>query len=406
MPKITKRLVDATHPGEKDIYIWDDELAGFGFRVKPTGVKSYIIQYRNAHSRSRRMTVGTHGVFTPDEARSQARLLLAEVERGGDPAEDKQTGRKAPIFKEVTDRYMEEHATVKKKPRSIKEDRRLLDKVILPYFGSRKLADITRPDIAKFHHSQRATPYQANRALALLSKIFNLAEKWGLRTDRTNPCRHIEKYKEEKKERYLTPDELSRLGVALSEAEAAKEELPQAIAAIRLLILTGARLSEILTLKWDYVDLGRREMALPDSKTGKKTIQLGEPTVELFRNMPRYVGSPYVIPGQKAGQHLIGLPHIWQRIRDKVNLPDVRIHDLRHSFASSAAQAGMNLPFIGALLGHRELSTTNRYVHLMNDPLKQAADKVSTQISEAMKRKSQEHQSETIRKLPDIGRQN
>ena len=221
----------------------------------------------------------------------------------------------------------------------------------------------------------------------MLSKLFNLCEKWGLRKDGTNPCRHVEKYREEKKERYLNPDELSRLGVVLSNTEASKEELPQAIAAIRLLILTGARLSEILALKWDYIDLDQREITLPDSKTGKKTIQLGEPAAELLMTMPRYVGSPYVIPGQKAGQHLIGLPHIWMRIREKAGLPSVRIHDLRHSFASSAARAGMSLPFIGALLGHRELATTNRYVHLMSDPLKVAANTVETCIAEALKRK-------------------
>ena len=333
------------------------------------------------------MTIGTHGVLTPDQARGQARLLLAEVERGGDPAEDKQTGRQAPTFKEVAERYMEEHAQAKKKPRSVKEDRRLLDRVILPVFGSRQLADINRPDIAKFHHAQKAAPYQANRAVALLSKIFNLAEKWGLRPDNSNPTKHTEKYREHKKERYLTPEELSRLGMALADAEAAKAELPQAIAAIRLLILTGARLSEILTLKWDYVHLDRREIDLPDSKTGKKTVQLGEPAVELLESIPRHAGSPYVIPGQRAGQHLIGLPHIWMRIRIKAGLPGVRLHDLRHSFASSAAQAGMSLPFIGALLGHRELATTNRYVHLMSDPLKVAANTVSTKIAEAMQKK-------------------
>ncbi len=387
MPKITKRLLDATDAGEKDIYIWDDELPGFGLRVKSTGVKSFCIQYRNAQGRSRRMTVGAYGVLTPDEARKLARLHLAEVERGGDPAEDKQTNRKAATFKDAVGRYLEEHAAKKKKARSIKEDRRLLNKVILPVFGSRKLAAITRPDIAKFHHQLRGTPYQANRALALLSKLFNLCERWGLRPDGSNPTRHIERYKEEKKERYLTPDELSRLGVALADAETAKEELPQAIAAIRLLILTGARLSEILTLKWDYIDLGRREMHLPDSKTGRKTLQIGEPAVDLLESMPRYVGSPYVIPGQKAGQHLIGLPHIWMRIRENAGLPDVRIHDLRHSFASAAAQSGMSLPFIGALLGHRELATTNRYVHLMSDPLKVAANTVSTKISEALKKR-------------------
>lgn len=387
MPKITKRLVDATYPGEKELLIWDAEMPRFALRVRPSGVKTYIIQYRNAHGRTRKMTIGPHGVLTPDEARTQARFLLAEVERGGDPAEDRDTGRQALTFKEVAERYMGEHAQAKKKPRSVKEDRRLLDKVILPIFGSRKLADITRADIARFHDAQKEAPYQANRAVALLSKIFNLAEKWGLRPDNTNPTRHIEKYKEHKKERYLSPEELSRLGEALADAEAAKAELPQAIVALRLLILTGARLSEILTLKWDYVDFDRREIALPDSKTGKKTIQLGEPAVELLTSIPRYVGSPYVISGQRAGQHLIGLPHIWMRIRKKAGLSDVRIHDLRHSFASSAAQAGMSLPFIGALLGHRELATTNRYVHLMSDPLKVAANTVSTKIAEAMQKK-------------------
>jgi integrase len=385
MPKLTKRLVDATTPTGKDFVLWDDEMSCFGLRVKPSGAKSYIIQYRNIHGRSRKITIGTHGILTPDEARSQARLLLAEVERGGDPAEDKHTARQAPTFAEVAERYMDEHAIVKKKPRSIKEDKRLLEKVILPVLGPRKLGDITRANIANFHHSLREAPYQANRALSLLSKIFNLAEKWGLRGDGTNPCRHVEKYKEEKKERYLTPGELSRLGVTLSDAEAAREELPQAIAAIRLLVLTGARLSEILTLQWAHVDLDRRELALPDSKTGKKTIQLGEPAAEVLMNMPRYVGSPYVIAGQKAGQHLVGLPKIWGRIRGKAGLSDVRIHDLRHSFASSAAQAGMSLPFIGALLGHRELATTNRYIHLMNDPLQQAADKVANRIDDAMR---------------------
>jgi integrase len=384
MAKITKRLVDATAPCAKETVLWDDEMPRFGIRVRPSGVKTYIIQYRNATGRIRKITIGAHGILTPDEARSQARILLAEVERGSDPADARDSARKSPTFADVADRYLSEHATVKKKPRSIKEDRRLLENIILPALGARKLQDITRSDIARFHHSQKATPYQANRALALLSKLFNLSEKWGLRTDGSNPCRHIDKFKEVKRERYLTHEEISRLGAVLSTLETENQELPQAIAAIRLLILTGARLSEILTLRWDYVDIEQQEIRLPDSKTGRKTIQIGEPVVALLAAIPHIEGSSYVIAGQKSGQHLVGLPKIWGRIKNKAELPDVRIHDLRHSFASSAARSGMSLPFIGALLGHRELATTNRYVHLMNDPIKQAANTVSTKIAEEL----------------------
>ena len=195
----------------------------------------------------------------------------------------------------------------------------------------------------------------------------------------------MEKFKETKKKRYLDHEELARLGVALSDAEAAQAELPQAIGAIRLLILTGARLSEILTLKWDCVDLERKEINLTDSKTGEKTIQLSEPAVEVLSNIPRFIGGDYVITGRDPREHLIGLPHIWMRIRAKAGLLDVRIHDLRHTWASAAVNAGMTLPFVGALLGHREVATTNRYSHLMSDPLKQAAEKVATELDRALK---------------------
>lgn len=386
--KITKRLVDAADPTDKDQYFWDKELRGFGLRVKPSGSKSYIIQYRNRSGRSRRYTVGLHGRLTPDEARSEATKLLGDVERGLDPAEEKQMGRKDLTLKEFSERYLSEHAEIKKKARSLKEDRRLLEKVILPALGSRKLNDITRADIARFHHGLKDTPYQANRALSLISKMFNLAEKWGLRQDATNPCRHVEKFKEKRKERFLSNDELARLGEALAEAEQNKEELPQAIAALRLLLLTGCRLSEILTLKWSDIDYTRSCLMLQDSKTGQKAVPIGNAVIDILENIPRIVGSDYVIPGIKPGAHLVGLPKIWGRIKAKAGITNCRIHDAaRHSFASAAAASGLNLTFIGALLGHSQPATTKRYTHLVGDPLKQAADKVSKKIADAMNAK-------------------
>ncbi len=385
--RITKRVVDSTNASTKDVLVWDDELKGFGLRVKPSGVKSYVVQYRNKYGRSRRLSIGLHGRLTPEEARSQARLALSEVEKGKDPAEERKNDLNAPTVSQLAERYVQDHCELKKKASSLRNDKSMLERIVLPAIGARQVEDISKYDISKLHNNLRETPYQANRVLSLLSKMFNLAERWGIRQDGSNPCRHMEKFKERKRERYLTPDELARLGTVLSQAESSGEELPQAIAAIRLLVLTGARLSEILTLKWEYIDFDRREMHLPDSKTGEKTVQLGEPAIEVLNAMPRLAGSPYVIPGQRPGQHLIGLPKIWKRIKEKAGLKDVRVHDLRHSFASSAAQAGLSLPFIGALLGHREVATTNRYVHLMSDPLKQAAEKVSTEIHKAMQTK-------------------
>ena len=381
MPKITKRYVDSVEATGKDFVVWDDEVHGFGLRVKPTGAKSYIIQYRNSHGRERKMTLGKHGVLTPDEARNEARRLLGDVRRGDDPAEKRQEKRQEPTLIEISERYLIEHAELKKKPRSVHEDRRLLKKVILPALGARKIGEIDRTHIGQLHVSQKSTPYQANRCLALLSKLFNLCEKWGLRPDGTNPCRHVEKYRETKKKRYLTPEELARLGGVLSDSA---NELPQAVAAIGLLLLTGARLGEILTLEWAHVDLEARELRLPDSKTGKKTIPLSDPALQVLGAIPRIVGCKYVISGKKAGQHLIGLPKIWGRIKAKAGLLDVRIHDLRHSYASVAAASGMSLPFIGALLGHKEFATTQGYVHLMNDPLKVAAQQVGARIEAQM----------------------
>jgi integrase len=241
---------------------------------------------------------------------------------------------------------------------------------------------VLRADVVQFHHELRERPYQANRALGVFSKMMNLAEEWGLRADGSNPCRHLKKYREEKRRRYLTKDELRRLGAALADAERNKTESPFAVAAIGLLILTGARLTEIVTLRWEYVDLPNSVLRLPDSKTGAKEIYLNAAAIKLLRGMPRMAGNPHVIAGKRDGVHLINLQKPWRRLRAAANLDDVRIHDLRHSFAS----AGKSLPVIGKLLGHSQPATTARYAHLAADPIRAASNVIGDEISRAMNR--------------------
>ena len=384
MARLSNRFITSLETPDKEAVHWDDDLPGFGLRVRSSGKMTFICQFRNSQGRIRKITLGAYGRMTPHEARIEARSVLAAVDKGEDPAANRDAVKKAPTMKEFAERYLREHAALKKKARSISQDKSMLDNIILPALGNQKLQGITRNDVTRLHYSLRKTPYRANRVLALLSKMFNLAERWGLRPDGSNPCRHVEKFKEKKRERYLSSEELSRLGNTLAQAEREGKELPSVITAIRLLILTGARLSEILDLRWEWVDFEHGCLRLPDSKTGAKLIPLSRPAYEILENLPRLMGNPYVIPGAKEGEHLVNLNKPWRRIRKRARLDDVRIHDLRHSFASVAAASGMGLPVIGALLGHKEASTTQRYTHLANDPLKAAADMVAQKITEAM----------------------
>lgn len=385
--KIIKRTVDATLAGATDIYLWDDELKGFGLKVTPAGGKIYLVQYRlgGRAGRVRRVTLGHHGSpWTADSARKEAKTILGEVAHGIDVATVRGAAKKASAnaatFAELASRFLTEHVEAKRKDRTASEYRRLLDRVILPVLGKRLVLEITRQDVAKLHHAYRTTPYQANRVLAVLRKMFNLAEAWGDRPDGSNPCRHMEKFPEQKRERFLSADELARLGDAL----AAYHGSLFVIALVKLLVFTGARLNEILTLEWAWIDFGRGEARLPDSKTGAKTVHLPPPALSVLSALPRVEGNPYVIVGERAGRHLVNAEKPWRSIRASAGLEGVRLHDLRHGFASVAAASGMGLPIIGKMLGHTQAQTTLRYAHLASDPVKAAAATVAGKIADAM----------------------
>lgn len=381
MPKITKRLVEAAEPRDKDYIICDDDLAGFAVRILPSGRRSYIAQYRIGN-RYRRMSLGAHGVLTPEKARRMAFKVLAAVKDGEDPAGERSRARKACTVKELAERFDEEHISVRLKPGTAREYRRNLRRFILPALGRLKVAEVTRADIAKFHHDLRHIPYQANRNLEVISKMFVLAEMWGMRPDGSNPRLHIKKYPEEKRERYLSQEELTSLGTVLSEAEQIGVEDIYAISAIRLLIFTGCRLNEIMSLKWTEVDLENSCLRLSDSKTGARVVHLGAPALDLLTNLKRQPNNPWVICGKIPGTNRKEIQKFWQRIRHRAGIDDVRIHDLRHSFASNAVSQGMSLPMIGKLLGHTQVQTTARYAHLAADPVKAAADAISSNIAE------------------------
>jgi integrase len=477
--KITKRAVDAAtaHDG-RDSWLWDTELKGFGLRVRPSGHKVYIIEYRPGAGgrgvQKRRVSLGQHGSpWTPETARKEARRLLGIVAAGGDPAAEMAGARAAPTVADISRRWMAEHVRPKRKSRTGDEYNRLLQLFVVPALGRKRARDVAKRDVQQFHAGLAATPYQANRVLAVVSALFNFVELIGERPKDTNPASGIEKFPEDARERLLSAQELAWLGEAMADAEARAEEIsahrrtiiaarrelaaaravndrkaggaarrelarlraerprggiaPQALACFRLLFFTGARESEILTLRWPWISFERGEARLPDSKSGRKTIYLPPPALDVLAGLPRIEGNPHVLPGERPGAHFVGLQKPWVQVRNAatikawasedgtpagrlladlervsgrtptysecvsaaeargVHLPvalsDLRIHDLRHAFASVAASSGMGLPVIGKMLGHTQPSTTQRYAHLAPDPVRAASAAVAAKIA-------------------------
>lgn len=420
---ITKSRVDALQPGQQ---LWDAHVVGFGI-VANKHSKTYKLKYY-FHSRQRMLTIGRHGSpYTVETARNAANAHLVQLKTGIDPASAKKVSGQS--VAQLCDEYMEKHAFVNKKASSAHEDQVNIKNHIKPLIGGRLVQDISTGDIEKFKsdvQQGKTAPKDplkvrkdqrggkpvtggkgvSNRCMALLSKMLNLAELWGYRGQNSNPVKGVTRYKEGTKERFLTDEELRLLwaylnqmekeGITVSDgSEPERDKFAMySVAAIRLLILTGARVSEIKTLKWTMVDLKGKRLNLPDSKTGRKTIQLSDSAVEVLGALPRVKDNPYVIVGRKAGTHLVNLRKAWVHIRGKTDLNDVRIHDLRHSFASFAAAQGQPLLVIGKLLGHKNPATTQRYVHLTDKLLGDANQNVSDSIGAIVAGKLEEKSTE------------
>lgn len=378
--RLTKTSIDQLSVTNRDTIYWDEALPGFGLRVKTTGVKSFVVQYRNRQTgRSKRKTLGRYGpTLSLHAARDLARSLLAEVVRGEDPVANAHAVRKSPSVSELADQYMSEHAIPKKRPGSVRNDQAMLNSFVLPRLGTLRVVEVTNQDIQKLHNQMRETPYQANRTLSLLSKMFELSVRWEWRVD--NPARGVEKFQEEKRDRWLSDQELERLMAALATH-------PNQIAAdaIKLQLLTGARIGEILSAKWTDFDLERGVWTKPSHHTKQKRrehLPLSSVACELLIQMQEDRGelSSWLFPGRSPDRPYKDLKAFWRSVTKTADLKDYRIHDNRHTHASHLVSSGLSLPIVGRLLGHTNPSTIQRYAHLADGPLRQGAEIMGKKI--------------------------
>jgi integrase len=404
MAKLTKRTVDTEQPETSEKFIWDDELPGFGLRVFPSGRKSYVVQYKvgGRGGRTRRISLGSHEKLTPEEARKRAKKLFAAVADGGDPATDRAEVKRALSVTDLAKLYLAEAPAEKpnKKASSWATDRSNIERHIEPLLGRRFVTALTQADIAKFQADVAAGRSKADiktrprgraiveggrgtaaRCLAVLGAMLQFAV--GRKFITENPAKGVPLLKGQNKERFLSEAEVATLAEAVSGMEAEGRLGPTAAAAVRLLMLTGCRKTEILSLKWDWVDFERGCLRLPDSKTGAKVVPLAAAAMEVLSELPRT--SAYVLPAARGGSHYSGLQKDWERVRARAGLPGLRLHDLRHSFASFAVADGNTLFMVGKVLGHKQARTTEVYAHLADDPLRAVADRTAARIAAAMK---------------------
>lgn len=419
--RITKRAIDALLNAEAGTVIRDDRLVGFQARKNANGTVSYAFEYRSSKGRggiTRRVTIGREreggGVLTPDQARGIAEQLAAEVTAGGDPAASRAKSRQVPTLSDFASEYYEGAATIAKAQPltakmtmgTVRNYQSILRKYLAPAFGNRKMDAISKADVSRLHNKMADIPIWANQMLACMRNIWSAAAEAGLIGEGTCPAIGIKQYKKNKRERFLSLAEVERLGEVMREAETvglpwkltSKDGAkflphgdhrtvvdPDAIAALRLLVFTGCRLREILHLRWDQVDLDRGVITV-HGKTGRRAVLLPAPAALILSQVPRR--GVFVFPGRlSTADHpkpRSNLDRAWEPIRRQAGLDDVRIHDLRHSFASFAVAGGASLPVIGKLLGHSTPQMTQRYAHLGDDPVRAVAEKTARTVAAAM----------------------
>jgi integrase len=363
-----------------EIY-WDDDLPGFGIRVYPSGKKTFVVTYRNAVRQKRWMTIGHYPVLTLKEARQKARKTLTEVLDGKDPLAEKEKVIAGEKVSDLCSAYIERHAKQRKK--TWKTDEARIKNHIIPVWKNRLVASITRQDVAKLHDRiGRKTPYEANRTIQLISKIWNLAENWGYLTEgSSNPTKGIELFKEIQRERWMKPTEINRMINALVE-----EPSIYIRAVILLYLYTGVRKSELLRAKWSDVDFDSDELYLPETKSGKpKTAQLSNAAISVLKKLPQIKNNPYIFPSpRKPNSHYVNIDKAWRRVRKKADIEDVTIHDLRRTLGSLMVQEGATLQVVGDVLHHESIKTTLIYARLGTDPIKKAVSSYGENLANSI----------------------
>lgn len=373
MAKLTTRFVNEIKPTDRINILWDDQLKGFGLCVRPSGKKTFLLKYRIGRGRralSKKHSLGCLPVVSLEIAKNKAKSFLLMASQGIDPIKKDCA---LLTIRELCEQYLERYAIIHKKQSSLVRDQNLINRVIIPDFGKMRVVDLGRGHLIKYHHSLKATPIMANRLLALISTMMNLAEKWEYRPQNTNPCKFVDRYKENKRQVYLSMDQLERVGMALKQLK--DTESNYTLSAFKLVLSTGCRTSEILNLKWEHVDYKNKCIHLPDSKTGERNIHFPPIAFEILNSLP--VEDGFVFRSPRENKKLTTLRCLWKKICKIAKFNNVRIHDLRHTYASFSVSKGLSLPIISKMLGHSDIKTTQRYAHLHQDPVNKAIDDVS-----------------------------